>query len=122
MPRSWRRTRRTRKHTTACAGLFTVASARIRADLNANKIDEAGRLLSAFHGVSVDPAAVAALESDIAAARPHALQVQARAAIAKGDAEGATQLISQLAAAGGDRAPQSPTCARRWTRSATRRD
>lgn len=84
--------------------LFTVASARIRADLNANKIEEAGRLLSAFHGVSVDPAALATLESDIAAARPHALQVQARAAIAKGDAEGATQLISQLAAAGGDRA------------------
>jgi TonB family protein len=84
--------------------LFTVASARIRADLNANKVEEAGRLLSAFHGVSVDPAAVATLESEIAAARPRALQVQARAAIAKGDAEGATQLIGQLAAAGGDRA------------------
>jgi TonB family protein len=84
--------------------LFTVASARIRADLNANKIDEASRLLSAFHGVSVDPAALAALESDIAAARPHALLVQARAAIAKGDAEGATQLTAQFAAAGGDRA------------------
>lgn len=84
--------------------LFTVASARIRADLNANKVEEAARLLSAFHGVSVDPAALAALESEITAARPHALQVQARAAIAKGDAEGATQLIAQLAATGGDRA------------------
>ena len=48
--------------------------------------------------------ALATLESEIAAARPHALAVQARAAIAKGDTDGATQLISQLAAAGADRA------------------
>ena len=101
--------------------LFTVASARIRADLNANKIDEASRLLSAFHGVSVDPAALAALESDIAAARPHALLVQARAAIAKGDAEGATQLTPSLLRRAAI-APQSPICARRWTRSVTQRD
>jgi TonB family protein len=84
--------------------LFAVASARIRADLNAGKDEEAGRLLAAFHGVGIEPAAIAALESNIVAARPRALLVQARAAIAKGDSEGATQLIAQLAAAGGDRA------------------
>jgi TonB family protein len=83
--------------------LFAVASARIRADLNAGKDEEATRILSAFHGTGVEPAAIAALESDIAAARPRSLQAQARAAIAKGNTDAATQLIAQLAAAGGDR-------------------
>ncbi len=84
--------------------LFSVASARIRADLNANKVEEAERLLAAFRGVGIAPAALATLESEIVAARPHALAAQARTAITKGDSEGATQLIAQLSAAGGERA------------------
>ena len=84
--------------------LFSVASARIRADLNANKVEEAERLLTAFRGVGIDSSALAALESEIMAARPRALAAQARTAISKGDTEGATQLISQLSAAGVDRA------------------
>ncbi len=84
--------------------LFSVASARIRADLNANKVEEAERLLTAFRGVGIDSNALAALESEITAARPRALAAQARTAISKGDTEGATQLISQLSAAGADRA------------------
>jgi len=83
--------------------LFNVASARIRADLNAGKDEEAGRLLAAFHGTGIEPAAIAALEADIAAARPRSLLARARAAIAKGDTETANQQIAQLAAAGGDR-------------------
>jgi protein TonB len=84
--------------------LFVVASARIRADLNAGKDEEAGRLLAAFHGVGIEPAAFTTLESEIVAARPRALLAQARIAIAKGETEAATQLIAQLDSAGGDRA------------------
>jgi TonB family protein len=84
--------------------LFVVASARIHTDLNAGKDEEAGRLLAAFHGVGIEPAAIKALEAEIIAARPRALAMQARTAIAKGETETATQLIAQLDAAGGDRA------------------
>lgn len=84
--------------------LYTVASARIRADLSAGKSDEATRMLAAFRGVGIDPSAIGTLESDIAAARPRWLVSQARAALASGDTETATQLIGQLGAAGGDRA------------------
>lgn len=84
--------------------LFVVASARIRADLSANKVDEASRLLAAFRGVGIDPEAVKALDAEITAARPRALAAQARTAIAKGQTETATQLLAQLDAAGGDRA------------------
>ena len=84
--------------------LFSVASARIRADLNASKVEEAERLLAAFRTVGIAPAALATLESEIVAARPRALATQARTAITKGDTEGATQLIAQLSATGGDRA------------------
>jgi TonB family protein len=82
----------------------TGASARIRADLNAGKEEEAVRLLAAFRGVGVDPATIKALEVEIAADHPRALVAQARAALASGDLATAAQLISQMPSAGVDRA------------------
>lgn len=84
--------------------LFAVASARIRADLNVGKTEEATRLLAAFHGVGVDRTAITALESDIAAARPRWLLAQARSALANGDTNTASVFIAQLTAAGADHA------------------
>jgi len=83
--------------------LFAVASARIHADLNAGKDEDAAHLLAAFRNIGIDPAAVAALDAEIAAARPKALAMQTRSALAKGDTDSATQLLAQLAATGADR-------------------
>ena len=69
-----------------------MASARIRADLNANKVEEAERLLTAFRGVGIDSNALATLESEITAARPRALALQVRTAISKQNNEAETQL------------------------------
>ena len=84
--------------------LFAVANARIRADLNAGKEDEADRLSAAFRGVGIDPATIRALEAEIVAARPRTLVAQVRGALARGDLDTAAQQMSQLASAGVDRA------------------
>ena len=83
--------------------LFTVARARIQADLNAGKLDEASHLLAAFRNAGIAPEELAAQDSAIAAARPRWLVAQTRAAIASGDTATATQLMSQLAAGNSDR-------------------
>ena len=83
--------------------LFTVARARIQSNLGTGKLDEAGRLVAAFRNTGIARDELAALDAQIAAARPRWLVSQARAAIAGGDANTATQLIAQLAAGGGDR-------------------
>src|SRR4029079_672629 len=83
--------------------LFAVASARIHVDLNAGKDEDAAHLLAAFRNIGIAPAAVAALDAEIAAARPKALAMQTRSALAKGDTDSATQLLAQLAATGADR-------------------
>jgi TonB family protein len=84
--------------------LFAVSSARIRANLNAGKEDDAARLLNAFRGVGIDPAAIAKLEAEIVAARPRALIAQTRAALSKGDTDSASHILAQLAATDADRA------------------
>ena len=84
--------------------LFAVARARIQTDLNAGKLDEASRLLAAFRDAGIAADAIATLEAEIAAARPRWLSTQARAALASGDTETAARLLTQLAAAGADRA------------------
>jgi TonB family protein len=83
--------------------LYVVARTRIQADLNAGKLDEAGRLLGAFRNGGISPEELAAQESAIAAARPRWLIAQTRAAIASGDTATATQLMTQLAAGNADR-------------------
>lgn len=83
--------------------LFAVGRARIQADLNAGKLDEASRLLAAFRNAGIAPEELAAQESAIAAARPRWLVAQAKAAIASGDTATATQLMSQLASGNSDR-------------------
>ena len=84
--------------------LLAVGSARIRADLAAGRFDDANRLLAAFQGTGLADAALAPLQSELAAARPRWLTAQARAAIAGGDVEAAGRLMTQLAAAGAERA------------------
>jgi len=84
--------------------LFTVARARIQADLNAGRLDEASHLLAAFRNAGIAPEELAAQDSAIAAARPRWLVAQARTAIASGDMATATQLMTQLAAGNSDRA------------------
>ena len=84
--------------------LLAVASVHIKADLAAGRFDDANRLLAAFQGTGLADAALAPLQSELAAARPRWLSAQARAAIAGGDADTARQLMTQLAAAGVDRA------------------
>ena len=82
--------------------LFAVASARIKFDLAAGRFDDASRLLAAFQGKDIAERELAALKSDLAAARPRWLAAQARAAIASGDTEAADRFTAQLAATGAD--------------------
>ena len=85
--------------------LFSVARARIQTDIAAGKPDDATRLVAAFRDAGTAPDAVAKLQADIAAARWRGLPAQARAAIATGDVNAASQFITQYAAAAGsDRA------------------
>ena len=84
--------------------LFSVARARIQSDLTAGRLDEATRLLAAFHDVGVNNEATGKIEADIAAARPKWLVAQARTALAAGDTATAEPLIAQIAAGGGDHA------------------
>lgn len=83
--------------------LFSVARTRIQTQLGAGKLDDASRLLAAFHNAGIAPEETAAQESAIAAARPRWLVAQARAAIASGDTTTATQLMAQIAAGNNDR-------------------
>ena len=84
--------------------LFAVASARIKSDLAVGRFDDASRLLAAFQGKGIAERELAALQSDLAAARPRWLAAQARAAIANGDTEAADRFTAQLAATGTDHA------------------
>ncbi len=83
--------------------LFTMARARIQSELGTGKLDEAGRLAAVFRNAAIARDELAAIDAQIAAARPRWLVSQARAAIASGDANTAAQLMAQLAAGGGDR-------------------
>lgn len=84
--------------------LFAVASARIKSDLAAGRFDDAGRLLAAFQGTGIGERELAALQSDLAAARPRWLAAQARTALANGDTDAAERFTTQLAATGADHA------------------
>lgn len=84
--------------------LFSMARSRIQSNLGAGKLDEASRLVAAFRNLGIGRDELAALDSQIAAARPRWLVSQARAAIASGDAATANQLMAQVAAGGADRA------------------
>jgi len=84
--------------------LFAVASARIKADLAAGRFDDVSRLLAAFQGKNIADHELAALQSELAAARPRWLAAQARTAIAIGDTEAADRFTTQLAATGADHA------------------
>jgi len=87
--------------------LFAVASARIKSDLAAGRFDDATRLLAAFQGKGIAERELAALQSDLAAARPRWLAAQARNALANGDTEAADRFTAQLAATGTDHATLS---------------
>ena len=84
--------------------LLSVAKSRIQSDLAAGRPDDATRMVAAFRDAGIAPESMSKLQADVGAARQRALPVQARSAIAKGDVDAATQLITQYAAAGGDRA------------------
>ena len=83
--------------------LYSVARARMQADLAAGRLDDATRMLSSFRDAGIASDSTAKLEADIAAARPRWLVAQARAALTNGDTSTAGQLIAQIAAGGGDR-------------------
>jgi TonB family protein len=77
--------------------LYSVARARIQADLAANKLDEAVRLLAAFKSANVDPAGVHDMDATIAAARPKWLAARAQESLTSDDLATAEQMIAQLA-------------------------
>ena len=83
--------------------LLSVARARIQSAMAAGKPDEATRLVAAFRDAGATPDAVARLQADVTAARWRGLPAQARTAISNGDIDAAKELITQYAAAGGDR-------------------
>lgn len=83
--------------------LYTVGRSRMQSDLAAGRMDEAQRMLAIFRAAGIDPAAMKALESDVAAAQPRWLQAQARHALAANDMAAAEQAYAQLAALGADR-------------------
>lgn len=84
--------------------LFAVGKARIQTDLASGKLDDATRLLAMFKSAGVDADSLRDVDAQIVAARPKWLASRAQDAINAGDFSGADQLISQLVAAGGDRA------------------
>jgi TonB family protein len=83
--------------------LFSVVRSRVQSDLAAAKMDDAVKLVAMFKAADVEPDGVHAMEAEISAARPKLMIAQANAALAAGDVAEAEQLLSQLAASGGDR-------------------
>lgn len=83
--------------------LLTVGRSRMQSDLAAGRMEEAQRMLGIFRTSGVDPAAVKAMEGDVAAAMPRWLQGQVRHALSVNDTAAAEQAYAQLVALGADR-------------------
>jgi TonB family protein len=83
--------------------LYTVGRSRMQSDLTAGRMDEAQRMLAIFRTAGIEPAALKAMEADVAAAQPRWLLSQARRALAANDVAAAEQYYAQLAALGADR-------------------
>jgi TonB family protein len=76
--------------------LFSVIKSRVQADLAANKLDDASRLIALFKATNLDSDAVHELEASITAARPRFYAARAQESIAANDFVTAEQVIQQL--------------------------
>jgi TonB family protein len=77
--------------------LFSVIKSRVQADLAANKLDDAQKLLNAFKATNVEADGALELDGMITAARPRYYAARAQEMIAANDFNGAEQMIQQLA-------------------------
>ena len=77
--------------------LFIVIKSRIQADLLANRLDEAQRLLAAFKPSGVEPDGVRDLDASITAARPKYYAARAQELISANDFNAADQMLTLLA-------------------------
>ena len=76
--------------------LFSVVKGRVQADLSANRLDDAVKLLAAFKVTNVEPDGVRELDAAINAARPKILAAHIQELLASGDFNDADPLIAQL--------------------------
>ena len=76
--------------------LFSVIKSRVQADLAANKLDDAQKLLNAFKATNVESDGARELDGMITAARPKYYAVRAQEMITANDFNGAEQMIQQL--------------------------
>jgi SWI/SNF-related matrix-associated actin-dependent regulator 1 of chromatin subfamily A len=77
--------------------LFSVIKSRVQADLAANKLDDAQKVLNAFKATNVEADGARELDGMITAARPKYYAARAQEMIAANDFNGAEQMIQQLA-------------------------
>jgi TonB family protein len=82
--------------------LLNVARARIQADINAARFDEAAKLLDLFRTAGVEADATAGFEAEIGTARLRWLVNQAQGIIAGGDIAAAEQALAELTTTGVD--------------------
>jgi TonB family protein len=78
--------------------LFIVIKARVQADITANKLDDAQKLVSSFKATNVEADGVKELDAQVTAARPKFFAARAQELIQANDFNGADQMITQLAA------------------------
>ncbi|HEX4376654.1 MAG TPA: TonB family protein [Steroidobacteraceae bacterium] len=77
--------------------LFSVVKSRVQADLTANKLDDAQKMLASYKSTGVNADGVRDLDATIAAARPKFYAAKVQEALAANDFTAADQYISALA-------------------------
>lgn len=84
--------------------IAAIVAAQAQAQVKAGQIDDASKLLDMLRVAAPDDPALAALEADMAAARPKWLAARAREAISNDQIQAAERLIDELAALGTEKA------------------
>jgi TonB family protein len=77
--------------------LFSVLKTRVQADITANKLDDAQKLMASFKATNLDTDGVKELDAQLTAARPKFYAARAQELIQANDFTGADQVITQLA-------------------------
>lgn len=84
--------------------IVAIVAGQAQAQVKAGQIDDASKLLDMLRVAAPDDPALAALEADMAAARPKWLAARAREAISNDQMQTADRLIDELAALGTEKA------------------
>lgn len=84
--------------------IVAIVAGQAQAQIKAGQIDEAAKLLDVLRVAAPNDSALAAVEANMAAARPKWLAARAREAISNDQFQGAERLIDELAALGTEKA------------------